>query len=116
MQISGELAVGVLSFVFAQGIGIFVYVVKAARYAGSADQHLRQIDDHLGRLNGRMVAVEGRVLELETDTTWVDRAIDLGNRISHVGQQTQALLQDANERRVKDGMPALWIPVNNGLS
>jgi len=112
MQFTPEILLAFFGVLIVQGASFTIYVVRVARYAGSAEQKLTSIDDHLHRVNGRLDATDERLRHLETDPKWLDRAIDLANRIEHVGRQNQALLQDTNERRAQENLPPLMA---NGL-
>ena len=114
MVISPELAIAGLGVIVTQGVAVTAYVVKAARYAGSADEHLKRIDEHLTTLNSRVTKNSDRIGRLESDPKWLDRANQLSHELEFVGRQTQALLQDTNERRVLSGLPALQV-LRNGV-
>ena len=116
MNVTWELLVSIVGVLVVQGTTFTIYAVRAAKAVGAASQRLTSIDDHLQRVNGRLDKTDGRLRLLEISPAWAAMASDMAKRIEYVGRQNQAMLQDLNERRSRENLPQITVPLFNGVA
>ena len=116
MVVTWEIFFSVVGILVAQGTTFTICAVRAAKAVGAASQRLTSIDDHLERVNGRLDKTDERLRLLEISPAWAAMASDMAKRIEYVGRQTQAMLQDLNERRAQTGLPPIVVQPFNGVA